>query len=154
MNHKSYEGSHALLAGIEIIAWLAASGGAVMAALAIGDPGAVVPLSFWIGASLASIGLAALCRVGRAILDVAENSGRTAAALERAGGRPAGPATIHPDAPAVEPKSKRGWPIGQIEIYRGHVITGLQDRVFSDNRYFDSVEEAKQHLNSVPYKSV
>jgi hypothetical protein len=153
MNQKSYDGSHTILGIIEFLAWASVIIGSVLALLSIGNSRAPFGVFIWAGLAFASIGLAALCRVGKAILDIAENTGRSSRAAQSGGANhtPAGPK--HPDAPLQEEVSQRGWPLGQIEIYRGHIITGLADRVFSNDRYFDSVEEAKIHLNSVPAKA-
>lgn len=156
MNQKSYDGSHILLGGIELVAWLCAAAGLIMGMFSIGDPRATLPSSIWFGFGFSAIGLAAMCRVGRAIVDIAENTGRTALLLaappERQTTDARSDAKPHPDAPRSEPRTTGGWPLGQIETYRGHVITGLQNRVFTNDRYFDSVEEARMHLNSMPAK--
>lgn len=154
MNQKRYDGSHIILGIIEFVAWASVIIGATMALLSIGNARAPFGVFVWAGLAFSSVGLAALCRVGRAILDIAENTGRTATlAQNNPTARTTVPAQRHPDAPLTDEVSKRGWPLGQIEVYRGHIITGLADRVFSNDRYFDSVEEAKLHLNSVPSKS-
>lgn len=153
---KNYDGSHILLGGIEMVAWLSVVSGIVMGAVSIGDSRAILPSSVWFAFGFSAVGLAALCRVGRAILDIAENTGRAANQLSAAASLSARQHTTnqtpHPDAPRSEPPTTGGWPRGQIEIYRGHVITGLQNRVFADDRYFDSVDAARIHLNSVPVK--
>ncbi len=153
---KSYEGSHILLGGIEMVAWLSVVSGLIMGAVSVGDPRALLPSSVWFAFGFSAIGLAALCRVGRAILDIAENTGKAANQLSAAASASARQHSAsqpsHPDAPRSEPPTTGGWPMGQIEIYRGHVITGLQNRVFANDRYFDSVDAARIHLNSVPAK--
>lgn len=158
MSTKTYEGSHVLLGGIELVAWLCVVSGLVMSAVSVGDDGALLPASAWFGFGFSAIGLAALCRVGRAIIDIAENTGRAAQILaskqDRGGEQALRRTEAHPDAPLSEPATTGGWPLGQIEIYRGHVITGLQSRVFANDRYFDSVDAARRHLNSVPAKQV
>jgi hypothetical protein len=156
MNQKSYDGSHILLAGIELVAWLCVVSGAIMGFVSIDNPKAILPSSIWFAFGFSAVGLAAMARVGRAIVDIAENTGRTAQLLAVQPDRGKTPTqndvAPHPDAPRSEPQTTGGWPLGQVEIYRGHVITGLQNRVFANDRYFDSVDAARRHLNSVPAK--
>lgn len=155
MKQKSYDGSHIILGVIEFVAWASFIIGAIMALLSIGNASAPLGFFVWTGLAFSSIGLAALCRVGRAVLDIAENTGMAATlAQTNPTARTTLPTQRHPDAPLNAEVSERGWPIGQIEVYRGYIITGLPNRVFSNDRYFDSVEEAKLHLNSVPAKSM
>lgn len=156
MNQKSYEGSHVLLSGIEIVAWLSSVSAIVMAVLSVGNPQAALSPVGWLALSFGSLGLAAVSRVGRAILNIAENTATSAQLIsgfvetQASGGsreKIMGGAAATELAPAVAK-----WPMGQIEVYRGYVITGMPNRVFANDRLFDSVEEARIHLNSVPAK--
>jgi len=158
MNDRTYPGARLLVGVVEFVAWMAILGSAVMGFVSIGDRQAIAPPSFWFTLVLSGLALAAMCRVGIAILDIAQNSWRTVQLLERtpesAAWQRAQAEREHPDAPATAERSRGGWPIGQIEIYRGHVVTGLVNRVFANDRYFDSVEEARAHLDSVPPKGM
>ncbi len=153
---KSYEGSSAILGIIEGVAWLSLAIGLIMTVMALGDRNPLIGITFYLTLAFSSLAMIAFCRVGQAILDIAANTGKTAGQLPVASGADARHAiardAVHPDAPRSEPTTTGGWPMGQIEIYRGHVITGLQNRVFANDRYFDSVDAAKIHLNSVPSK--
>lgn len=151
MSQNRYEGSHSILAVIEFLGWASSILAACAAIYASIQGEGITAAAFWMAVVVAGVGLAAVARVGRAILDIASNTAKTAQALQ---GQTHAPATTprHPDAPVRDELSKRGWPLGQIEIYRGHVITGLDTQVFTNNRYFDSVDEAKIHLNSIPAK--
>ena len=158
MNEKTYPGARLLVGVVEFAAWVSILGSTVMGFVSIGDRQAIAPSSFWFTLALAGLGLAAVCRVGIAVLDIAQNSWRTVQLLQRspesAARQRAKVEREHPDAPAIEERSSGGWPIGQIEIYRGHVVSGLVNRVFANDRYFDSVEEARAHLDTVPPKDM
>ncbi len=154
MNQKSYESTHLILGAIELFAWLAVVSCVILGFLSIGNEDAYVGAVPLFSMAASSLGLAAICRVGRAILDIADNTGRSAALLhDRTNTKSFSAEPRHPDAPLRDEVSERGWPIGQVEIYRGHVITGLPNRVFTNDQYFDSLEQARTHLDSVPAKN-
>ena len=153
---KSYEGSATILGIIEGVAWLALAAGVIMGFMAFGDRNPMIGVTFYLTLAFSALAMVALCRVGQAILDIASNTGKVAfqgLPVTGAAPRASNPqGASHPDAPLTEPATTGGWPLGQIEVYRGHVITGLENRVFTNDRYFDSVDQAKIHLNSVPAK--
>lgn len=156
MKQKSYEVSHAILGLIEVIAWLSVVSGVIIGLAEIGNPKAMLPSTVWFGLVFSSVGMVALCRVGKAILDIAENTARSSQLLSQAVENQA--ARVEPSAAATIGETskptpdQRDWSIGPIEVYRGHTITGLQTKVFASDRHFDSVDEARRYLNSIPVK--
>jgi len=151
MSHNRYESSHNILAVIEFLGWASAFLTSCITIYAAVQGDGVGGFAFWLTAVFSGIALAALARVGRAILDIAENTSQMATAAQI----PPHATVATKDHAAFPPRdeaSQRSWPLGPIDVYRGHAIIGLPKRVFTNDQYFDSVDEAKAHLNLVPAK--
>lgn len=145
MPTSSYSTTRFILAFAEAITWIGAVIFLVQAITAMSsryDDAFAAPL---FGMVFASIVSACVLRIGRAILDIADCQ-RTIVAQTVP--RDAIPASLMQTTSAALPDGRiRDWTPGETISYGEHTITGHTTHVEVEGRKFDSMRQARDHLD-------